>query len=159
MIDKTDRQIIALLQNDARLSNAALAEEVGLTTSSVYERVKKLERKGVIKGYAAIVDAELLDKPITAFIRLTIDSYRDSYVESKRSVTEVCLAEPDVLECHGVAGEDCYVLKVKVANPKELEKLLERILSSAPITRSTSSIVMSTFKETTVVTPAHNPDA
>ena len=71
----------------------------------------------------------------------------------------MCLAEPDVLECHGVAGEDCYVLKVKVVNPKELEKLLERILSSAPITRSTSSIVMSTFKETTVVTPAHNPDA
>jgi len=154
MIDGTDRQILTLLQQDARQSNAALAEQVGLTASTVHERVKKLERKGVIKGYSARVDAELLGKPIAAFIRLTVDSLRESYVDSKNSVMEVCLKEPDILECHGVAGEDCYVLKVRVASPQALETLIERIRCNAPIVRTITSIVMSTFKEGSPVLPA-----
>ena len=153
MIDEIDYQILMLLQEDARLSNAALAEKVGLTSSTVHERVRKLERKGIIKGYSATVAAELLGKPITAFIRLTVDSVRQSYLDSKNSVKEVVEAEADVLECHGVAGEDCYMLKVRVANPQELEKLLERIRTHAPIVRTTTSIVMSTFKESATVTP------
>jgi len=154
MIDEIDRQIITLLQEDARLSNAAIAEQVGLTVSTVHERVKKLERKGVIKGYTAVVDPELLGKPITAFIRLTVGSMTEDYIESKNRIMDVCLAEPDILECHGVAGEDCYMLKVRVASPQELEKLLERIRTKASIWRSTTSIVMSTFKEGSLVTPA-----
>jgi len=154
MIDEIDRQIITLLQEDARLSNAAIAEQVGLTVSTVHERVKKLERKGIIKGYTAVVDPELLGKPITAFMRLTVGSMTEDYIESKNRMMEVCLAEPDVLECHGVAGEDCYMLKVRVASPQELEKLLERIRTQASIWRSTTSIVMSTFKEGSLVTPA-----
>src|SRR5688572_22179811 len=120
MIDEIDRQIIALLQEDARLSNAALADKVGLTSSTVHERVKKLERKGVIKGYMAVVDPALLGKTITAFIRLTVGVTAQGYLESKNGVMEVCLSEPDILECHGVAGEDCYILKARVANPQEL---------------------------------------
>ena len=72
MIDEIDKQILMLLQVDGRLSNAAIAEAVGLTASSVYERVKKLENKGIITGYVAVVDAEALGKTITAFIRLTV---------------------------------------------------------------------------------------
>jgi Lrp/AsnC family transcriptional regulator, leucine-responsive regulatory protein len=64
MIDEIDHQIISLLQENARLSNAALAENVGLTTSTVHERVKKLEKKGIIKGYVAMVDAEALGSPL-----------------------------------------------------------------------------------------------
>lgn len=148
MIDGIDQQILSLLQDDARLSNAAIAEKVGLTSSSVHDRVKKLERKGVIKGYVALVDAGLLDKPIMAFIRLSVGSASQNYLESKKSVKDVCDAEPDVLECHGVAGEDCYVLKVRAASPQALEKLIERIRCNAQVTRSTTSIVLSTFKET-----------
>lgn len=153
MIDDIDRQIIALLQEDARLSNAALAKEVGLTTSTVHERVKKLERKGIIKGYAALVDAEALGKPITAFIRLSVGVTSEGYIESKNSIKSVCLAEPDVLECHGVAGEDCYVLKVRAASPKDLEALVERIRCQAAIARSVTSIVLSTFKESMKIVP------
>ncbi len=153
MIDVIDRQIVALLQEDARLSNAAIAEQVGLTSSSVYDRVKKLERKGVIKGYVAVVDPESLNKSITAFIRLSVGSGSSGYLESKQSVTSACQAEPDVLECHGVAGEDCYILKVRTANPNELEKLIERIRCSAHVTRSVTSIVLSTYKETQKIQP------
>ena len=153
MIDQIDHQIISLLQEDARLSNAAIAEKVGLTTSTVHERVKKLERKGIIKGYVAVVDAETLGKPIMAFIRLTVGSASIDYLESKDSVLNICQDEPDVLECHTVAGEDCYILKVRAASPGDLEKLIERIRCNAQVSRTTTSIVLSTLKETTQVMP------
>ena len=153
MIDEIDRQILMLLQTDARISNAAIAEQVGLTTSTVHDRVKKLERKGIIKGYVAVVDAELLDKSISAFIRLTVGSGATNYLESKESIKTVCESESDVIECHAVAGEDCYVMKARVANPQELERLVDRIRCNAPVSRSTTGIVLSTLKETTLVTP------
>jgi Lrp/AsnC family leucine-responsive transcriptional regulator len=153
MIDDIDRQILMLLQGDGRLANAAIAEQVGLTASSVYERVKKLESKGIIRGYVALVDPLALGKTITAFIRLTVGTMSGKdYLAAKQSLVEVCLSEPDVLECHGVAGADCYVLKVRVAHPKALEQLVERLRCNAMITSSVSSIVLSTFKETMTVT-------
>ena len=150
MLDEIDYQILELVQSDARLSNAAIAEQVGLTTSTVFERVKKLEKKGVIQRYVAIVDGTAVGKTITAFVRLIIGTGpEDDYIACKRQFNESCLKEPDVLECHTVAGEDCYVLKVRAASPQDLENLLERIRSYAPIVRSTSSIVLSTIKEDT----------
>ncbi|MBN2102600.1 Lrp/AsnC family transcriptional regulator [bacterium] len=153
MIDKIDSQIIALLQTDARLSNAALAEKVGLTTSTVHERVKKLEKKGIIRGYVAVVNAEALGKPIIAFIRLSVGSVSADYLESKNSVLSICQDEPDVLECHTVAGEDCYILKVRATSPAHLENLIERIRCNARVSRTTTNIVLSTLKETTRVMP------
>jgi Lrp/AsnC family leucine-responsive transcriptional regulator len=154
MIDEIDRQLIVRLQENAHLSNAALAGEVGLTVSTVHERIKKLEKKGIIRAYVAVVDPEALGKPITAFIRLTVGSTPESYIDSKNSIRDLCLVEPDVLECHGVAGEDCYVLKVRAATPRHLERLVERIRCQAAVSRSVTSIVLSTFKESLKVTPA-----
>jgi Lrp/AsnC family leucine-responsive transcriptional regulator len=153
MIDKIDRQIVSMLQTDARISNAALAEKVGLTTSTVHERVKKLEKKGVIKGYVALVDAETIGKPILAFIGLVVGSASSDYLESKNSVRNICQNEPDVLECHTVAGEDCYILKVRATSTGDLEKLIERIRCNAEVSKTTTSIVLSTLKETTQVMP------
>ncbi len=154
MIDEIDAQILDLLQVDGRMSNAAIAEQVGLTTSTVFERIKKLEKKGIIQRYVAIVDPELLGKSITAFIRLIIGTAPgEDYAACKHDFVTRCLAEPDILECHSVAGEECYLLKVRVANTGELEKLLERIRSYTLVTRSTSNIVMSTFKEEMRIVP------
>ena len=148
MIDEIDARILDLLQADGRMSNAAIAERVGLTTSTVFERIKKMEKRGIIQRYVAIVDPGLLGKSITAFIRLIIGTAPgEDYAACKQDFVAQCLAEPDILECHSVAGEECYLLKVRVANTGELEKLLERIRTYAMVTRSTSSIVMSTFKE------------
>lgn len=154
MIDQIDRQILLLLQKDARLSNAELGEQVGLTASSVYERVKKLQNKGVIRGFVALVDPQAVGKTITAFIRLTVAAPPDRpYAACKRDFIDACLAEPDVLECHGVAGEDCYILKIRVGDTGELEAMLDRLRSNAVISSSVSSIVLSTMKETTLVEP------
>jgi len=157
MIDETDYQIIALLQENARLSNAAIAKKVGLTASTVHERVKKLETKGVIKRYTAVIEPEALGKSIAAFIRVSLGPVSEDYLEAKNNILTICETEPDILECHGVAGEDCYILKVRTANPQDLEKLIERIRCHAQIARSTTSIVLSTLKETSTVAPKIPP--
>ena len=148
MFDEIDAQILDLLQTDGRLTNAAIAEKVGLTTSTVYERVKKLEKKEIIQRYVAVVDPNKLGKPITAFIRLVIGTAPgEDYAACKQDFVAKCLAEPDILECHSVAGEECYLLKVRVADTANLEKLLERLRSYTLVAKSISNIVMSTFKE------------
>jgi len=149
MIDATDKKIVGILQENARLSNAEIAEAVGLTASSVHERVKKLEKKGILTRYAAMVDADRLGKPLLAFIRLTLGSQE----AVKEGIQKLCASEPDILECHNVAGEDCYILKVRAAGPKELERLLSAIRTRADSVRSVTNIVLSTYKETPYVEP------
>ena len=149
MLDPIDLKILALLEKDARLSNQAIGEAVGLTSSSVFERVKKLEKKGVIRGYTALIDPAAVGRPITAFIRLMVGAQRGT-----RSVTDLCRDEPEVMECHHVAGEDCYILKVRTDTPQGLEKLLERLRREPEIQRSVTAIVFSTAKESAAVVPA-----
>jgi Lrp/AsnC family leucine-responsive transcriptional regulator len=149
MIDDTDKKIISILQENARLSNAEIAEKVGLTASSVHERVKKLEKKGILKGYVAIVDAERLGKPMMAFIRLSVSNQT-----IRGTIQKLCATEQDILECHDVAGEDCYILKVRAEGPKQLERLLMAIKSKSDSIRSVTNIVLSSYKETNYVEPA-----
>ena len=153
-MDAIDKKILGLIQGNARLSNAELADAVGLTVSSVHERVKKLEKKGVIKGFIAVVDPEKLGKPLLAFLRLTVGSSQtQSHETAKSRILELCASEPDILECHNVAGEDCFILKVRAAGPKQLEKLLSAIRSSTETSRSVTNIVLSTYKESSRVEP------
>ncbi len=150
MIDATDMKLLDMLQKDGRLSNAEMAAAVGLTVSSVHERVKKMERKGIIKGYVAMVDSEKLSKPLLAFIRLTVNPAEPGTA----AIVSLCLAEPDILECHNVAGEDCLIIKARAESPKKLETLLSAIKASVPATRSVTSIVLSTYKESSLIVPA-----
>lgn len=159
MIDNIDRKILSLLQSNARLSNADIAETVGMNASSVFERVRKLERKGVITGYVATVDAEKLGKPLLAFMRVTIEtSAQQDFGATHDRVQKACIAEPNVLECHNVAGEDCFIIKVRAAGPKQLEKLLSKIRVMTQSTRSVTNIVLSTYKESTKVEPEPESD-
>ncbi len=150
MVDVIDRKILDLLQDNARLSNAEMADAVGLTVSSVHERVKKMEKKGVIKGYVAVVDAEKLGKPLLAFLRLTVDPHD----AARSTIGALCDSEPDILECHNVAGEDCYILKVRAEGPKQLERLLAAVRGTAEANRSVTNIVLSTRKESSRIAPA-----
>jgi Lrp/AsnC family transcriptional regulator, leucine-responsive regulatory protein len=148
MIDDIDRKIISLLQIDAHLSNADLAESVGLTASSVFERVKKLEQKGTITGYVATVDPVKLGKPLLAFMRL---SYGEAQVDADSSaqsqIEEFIAEEPDVLECYDVAGEDCLILKLRAEGLPELRRLIASIRDRARGARAVTSLVLGTIKE------------
>jgi len=150
VVDEIDRKILDMLQGNAKLSNAELAEAVGLNVSSVHERVKKLERKGIIKGYVAVVDAEKLGKPLLAFLRLMVDPHD----AARSTIGELCDSEPDILECHNVAGEDCFILKVRAEGPKQLERLLAAVRGTAEANRSVTNIVLSTRKESSRIAPA-----
>lgn len=150
VLDETDLKILEILQGDARTTNTAIAQVVGLSAPSVLERIRKLEAKGVIKGYRAIVDGAALGRPITAFIRVSNEGASGAYPDFVKSI-ETASREPAVLECHSVAGEDCFIMKVKVANPADLESLLGRLRTTARIGRTVSLIVLSTMKEETIL--------
>ena len=149
MIDDIDHHILRLLQEDARLSNAAIGEQVGLNASSVYERVKKLERKGIITGYTAVVSAEKLGRPLTAFMRLTASAAGgESYHHAREQLAELCRQDPDILECHSVTGSESYLLKVRIATPAALEELVGRLRDNILVANTNTHIVLTTFKET-----------
>ncbi len=141
-LDETDRKILELLQRDARTTNAAIAAEVGMTAPSVFERVRKLEQRGVIKRYTVTVDPASVGKTLTAFIRLTV-AYDEKHASGKRAIS----LDPDVLECYSVAGEDCFIIKTQVSNPSELEGLINRIRGQITVQRSVTMIVLSALKE------------
>jgi Lrp/AsnC family transcriptional regulator, leucine-responsive regulatory protein len=141
-LDDIDRQILDLLQREARMTNAAIAAKVGLTAPSVFERVRKLEQRGVIQSYTINIDPAALGKPMTAFIRLTA-AFDERYDAGVKAIGE----DPDVLECYNVAGEDCLILKIKCGSPSDLESLLSRIRSRLTVQRSVTMIALRALKE------------
>lgn len=141
-LDETDRKILELLQRDARMTNAAIGAEVGMTAPSVFERIRKLEQRGVIERYTAVINPPAVGKSITALIRLTA-AWDDKHDPGVLDISR----DPDVLELYNVAGEDCFVIKTRVGNPEELEALLQRIRSKITVQRSVTMIVLSIIKE------------
>jgi Lrp/AsnC family leucine-responsive transcriptional regulator len=142
VLDDTDRKILALLQGDARRTNADIADNVGMTAPSVFERIRKLEQRGVIRGYTVNVDAAALGRPLTAFIRLTL-AFDKKHDPGIRAISH----DPDVLECYTVAGEDCLIVKTKLADPGQLGGLINRIRRRVTVLRSTTMIALSAWKE------------
>ena len=145
-MEKTDRKILALLAADGRMSFTDLGKATGLSTSAVHQRVKRLEQRGMIRGYVATVDHEQMGLPLTAFVSITpIDpSEPDDYPERLRGVHEI-------ESCWSVAGEESYVIKVRSHSPSELEELLARIRAAASVSTRTT-IVLSTYYENRPVT-------
>ena len=133
-----DRQIIALLARDGRMSFTDLAKETGLSVSAVHQRVRRLQKRGVIKGFTAQLDAEQIGLPLTAFVSIKpIDPAAPDDAPER-------LAHLDAIEaCHSVAGEESYILKVRVATPNDLEDLLQRIRAAANVSTRTT-VVLST---------------
>ena len=145
-MEPTDRQILGLLATDGRMSYTDLGKATGLSTSAVHQRVKRLESRGLIKGYGATIDHEQAGLPLTAFISITPNdpSEPDDYPDRLADV-------PEIESCWSVAGEESYILKVRVPTPRDLEDLLARIRSRANVATRTT-IVLSTPYENRPVT-------
>jgi Lrp/AsnC family transcriptional regulator, leucine-responsive regulatory protein len=152
-LDETDVQILAILQEDGRISNADLAQRVGLTPPTVLRRVKILEEHGYIKGYAALVNPLKLGLTVTAFV--LIESAAGCDMDDLRAfLTRL----PGVQEVHNLIGEWCFQLKVRTESPQTLEDLLHRKLRKHPgVRRTLTTLATSSPFETTVVPlPAPN---
>src|SRR5579862_1056969 len=119
MLDATDIKILDLLQQDARTSNAEMARQVGLVPSAVLERVRRLEKQGVIESYTARVAPKALGLPLLAYVAVRSQEHLGSN-ETARQLAKL----PEVLEIHHVAGEDCFMVKVRVADTEDLGRLL-----------------------------------
>jgi Lrp/AsnC family transcriptional regulator, leucine-responsive regulatory protein len=137
-VERLDRRLVDLLAADGRMSFTDLGKATGLSTSAVHQRVRRLEERGIIAGYHAAIDAEALGLPLTALISVTpLDpAAPDDVAERLTDIREI-------EACHSVAGEESYVLKVRVATPGGLEDLLARIRSAANV-RTRTTVVLST---------------
>jgi Lrp/AsnC family leucine-responsive transcriptional regulator len=146
-MDAIDSKAISALQAAGRESWARLGERLGMTAPAAAERVRRLEDSGVIRGYAALVDPEAVGASLTAFVALTLDrpEHRKAFLKKVGKLAEV-------QECHHVAGDDDYLLKVRCRNARDLDRVISEELKGVPgVARTRTTIVLSTAKETPVV--------
>ena len=142
-LDTIDLTILSLLQEDARLQNNELARRVGMAPSAVLERVKKLEQKGVIKGYTTRINPGAVNLKLLAFI----------FIKSNKRPGDTSIAKqlskiPEVLELHHIAGEDCFLVKVRTQDAQSLLELMRNQFGKIPnITSTKTTIVLDTSKD------------
>jgi Lrp/AsnC family leucine-responsive transcriptional regulator len=147
MIDATDLHILTILQSNARTSNADIARQVGMAPSAILERIRKLEQRGIIQGYEARIDPRALGLGMLAYVAVRTDE----------RVGDECAGErlariPEVQEVHHVAGEDCYLLKVRVRDAKALGRLLQdQIKAVEPVRSTRTTVVLDTLRETSLL--------
>lgn len=143
MIDSVDAQILSILQDNARTSNAEIARQVGFTASAVLERIKKLEKRGVIRGYAAVVDPAALELPVLAYVFVRLSLHRGAREVGRR------LALFDaVQEVAHLTGEDCFMLKTRTADTEALEHLVMAVNDIDQVAGTRTVIAFRTMKET-----------
>jgi Lrp/AsnC family leucine-responsive transcriptional regulator len=144
MINEIDTEIVKILQKNARISNAEIARKVGLAPSAVFERIRKLEEKRIIRGYHAEVDPRAVELGQLAFMFIRSND-RPGAVGTAAQLAEI----PEILELHHVAGEDCFLAKVRARDAEALGRLLrERLNSITTITSTRTTIVLESVKET-----------
>ncbi len=143
MIDEKDAAILSLLQENGRISNAEIARRIDLVPSAVFERIRKLEARGAVRSYEARVDPRAVDLGLLAFIFVRSDERLGAPETAARLA-----AIPAVQEVHHIAGEDCYLAKVRVRDTEALGRLLRESFGAIPSVRATrTTIVLETVKE------------
>lgn len=143
-IDEIDLQILDHLQTNARETQVEIAKAVGLAPSAVQERIRKLEARGTLRGYAADIDPKTLGLGLLAFVAV-----RTEEASTEDRIAQQLGTIPEVLEVHHVAGDDCYLIKVRARDAEHLGRMLRTRFARIPGVRSTrTTIVLETVKET-----------
>lgn len=145
-LDQTDTKILSILQSDSSRTTKSIAEELGMTTSPIFERIKKLERDGYIKKYVAVLDNKKIGLKLTVFIGITLQGHTRSYLE--KFVKEINNF-PEIVECHRVSGNFDYLLKLVVEDIEAYETFIISKLTLLPYLGNVQSLItLSTGKET-----------
>jgi Lrp/AsnC family transcriptional regulator, leucine-responsive regulatory protein len=140
-VEEINATIISLLASDGRMSFTELARRTGLSVSAAQQRVRRLEQRGVIKGYSAVVSAEEIGLPLTAFVSIR------AFDPAAPDDAPERLAHLGAIEaCHSVAGEASYILKVRVGSPRDLEDLLQEIRAAANVSTHTTIVLSTPFE-------------
>ena len=147
MFDEIDIAILNIMQENAKTSNAEIARRIGMAPSGVLERIRKLEERGIIRGYAPQLNAKALGHGLLAFVFVKTDE-----MAGQHAIALKLSQLPEVQEVHHVAGEDCYVMKVRTADTEALGRLLrEKIGGLAAVKSTRTTIVLETVKESTTL--------
>ena len=144
-MEQIDRQIVENLAADGRMSFTDLGKATGLSTSAVHQRVRRLEQRGIIRGYRAVVDPVAMGLPLTAFV-----SIKAADPASEDDAPKLLSAIPAIESCYSVAGDEAYILKVRVASPHDLEALLAEIRSVAGVSTRTTVVLSTPFEDRVV---------
>jgi len=148
-IDETNRLILNILQKDGAITNAELAKRIGLAPASTLERVKKLEKTGIIKKYVALADSEKIGKGITAFVEISMN---DHSAETIKRFNHDIIKIPEVLECYHISGDKDYLLKVVTDSIKNYEVVaLEKLAVIPHVGKISTLFVLSTIKSETAI--------
>ncbi|HEX6910457.1 MAG TPA: Lrp/AsnC family transcriptional regulator [Longimicrobium sp.] len=145
-LDEIDIRLLEMLQEHGRTSQHDLAQAVGLSSPAVGERLRKLEERGIIRHFTVVVDPRRVGRDVTAFIFVGINGSR-FYPEFRQRVQD----HPEVLECHSVTGQGSHLLKIRTDSTSTLEALLAEIQAWPGVQWTTTSIVLSTVKETSML--------
>jgi Lrp/AsnC family transcriptional regulator, leucine-responsive regulatory protein len=142
LMEKLDRRILALLARDGRMSYTDIGKETGLSTSAAQQRVRRLEQRGVIKGYTAILDSAELGLMVTAFVAIKPfdPGQADDAPERLHDIEEI-------ISCYSVAGDASYLLKVQVQSMAHLEALLARIRSAGKVSTHTTTVLSIPYED------------
>lgn len=144
-MDLMDRKILRLLSHDGRMTQAALAEAVGLSRPAVIERLRKLEKSGIIRGYHAVIDNKKVGKPIHALVAI---SYRGGTISTEEETAILSLSEdPDIIECYKIAGEEAAMVRIMTESIETLEQILTRIRNLDLVFSTRTMIILSTYFE------------
>lgn len=148
-IDETDRRILTVLQRRGRISNADLAAEVHLSASACHRRVQRLEAENLIRDYVALLDARRMGWPTTVFVEITLSGQADEVLDAfEKAVARI----PDVLECHLIAGQYDYLLKVVARDSEDFAQIHRRHLTRLPgVAQMHSSFALRTVFKTTAL--------
>jgi Lrp/AsnC family leucine-responsive transcriptional regulator len=146
-LDETDLLILSMLQENARVSNTEIARRAGMVPSGILERLRKLEKQKVILKYETRVDSRALGLGLIAYVFVKVEG-QNAGLDTAAQLAKI----PEVQEVHNVAGEDCYLIKIRVADPQQLGHILRDKVRAIPSVSSTrSTIVLDTFKETSAI--------
>jgi Lrp/AsnC family transcriptional regulator, leucine-responsive regulatory protein len=142
-MDNTDLQILKILQKKARVPNVEVARKIGMAPSAVLERIKKLEAQGVIEGYEVRLNPNMFNGSMIAFIQIKV-TMPDQLIKTGERLSKI----EQIQEVHFLAGEDCLMVKLRVADNSELETILRTRIANLDIVKETKTfIALSTFKE------------
>ncbi|CAH0994871.1 DNA-binding transcriptional activator DecR [Emticicia aquatica] len=148
MLDTIDKKILKLLQKNAKLTIKELAEELNLTTSPIFERIKRLEKEEIIEGYVALLNAEKVEKGQVVFCNVSMPIYTKENIDSFEKIVQ---SMPQVMECYHLAGMVDYQLKVFVKDIKEYDSFLKKMAEIQVVKVHSSAIVLHNVKYSTVI--------
>ena len=148
-LDQTDARILEILQKDSNITNAQLAQDIGLSPAPTLERVKKLENAGVLKSYHAVVDPASLGLGVSTFVMVSLKGHnKENIVKFTKAIADI----PEVVECHHVTGQADFILRIVCTDiPSYQNLMLDRVTNIDVVDNMQSMVILSTFKDSHVL--------